>query len=61
MILRIDQILKEKGMTNREFARRLGRKPQYTNSVVRERVGVSLRMLSRMAAVLNVPLKELFN
>ena len=48
-------------MTNREFARRLGRKPQYTNSVVRERVGVSLRMLSRMAAVLNVPLKELFN
>lgn len=61
MILRIDEILKEKMMTNREFARRLGKKPQYTNAVVKGRIGVSLKMLSQMADVLDVPLKELFN
>lgn len=60
MILRIDEILKEKGITNREFARRMGKKPQYTNSVAKERVGVSLRMLTQMAKVLEVPMKELF-
>lgn len=52
--------MKERGLTNKEFAHLLGKKPQYTNAVVKERVGVSLTMLSRMAEVLNVPLKELF-
>lgn len=61
MILRIEEIIKEQGLTNKEFARRLGKKPQYTNAVVRGRVGVSLTMLQRMAGVLGVPLKELFN
>lgn len=61
MILRINDILKEKKISNSEFARLMGKKPQYTNAVVRERVGVSLKMLSRMADVLNVSLKELFN
>lgn len=61
MILRIEEILKERRMTNREFARLMDKKPQYTNAVAKERVGVSLRMLSKMAEVLNVPLKELFN
>ena len=60
MFLRIEDIMKERGLTNKEFANRLGKKPQYTNAVVKERVGVSLTMLSRMAEVLNVPLKELF-
>lgn len=60
MILRIESILKEQGLTNKEFARKLGKKPQYTNAVTKERVGVSLAMLSRMAEVLNVPLRELF-
>ena len=48
-------------MTNTEFARRMGKSPQYTNAVVKERVGVSLKMLSKMADVLEVPLKQLFN
>ena len=61
MILRIKDILRERAMTNREFARMLGKKPQYTNAVAKERVGVSLKMLSKMADVLGVPLKELFN
>ena len=61
MVLRIREILKEKAITNREFARLMDRKPQYTNAVVKERVGVSLKMLSKMAEVLDVPLKELFH
>ena len=61
MILRIEEILRERGITNKEFARMMGKKPQYTNAVVKERVGVSLKMLSQMADVLNIPLKELFN
>ena len=61
MILRINDILKGKKLTNREFARLMGKSPQYTNAVAKERVGVSLKMLSKMAEVLNVPLKELFN
>ena len=60
MILRIGEILKEKGLTNREFAKRMDKKPQYTNAVIKEHVGVSLTMLSKMAEVLGVPLKELF-
>lgn len=59
-MLRISEILKEKGITNREFARRMGKKPQYTNGVIKERMGVSLKMLAKMAEVLNVPMRELF-
>lgn len=60
MILRIDEILKDKGITNREFARRMGKTPQYTNAVVKERSGVSITMLSKMAEVLDVHIKDLF-
>ena len=60
MFLRIDEILKEKGLTNREFARLMGKTPQYTSAVVNERVGVSIRMLAAMAEKLGVPLKDLF-
>lgn len=60
MILRISEILKERGLTNREFARMMGRKPQYTSAVARGRAGVSLKMLSRMAEVLDISLKEMF-
>ena len=59
-MLRIDEILKEKGITNREFARMMNKKPQYTNAVARERVGASIPMLTSMAKVLNVSLKDLF-
>lgn len=60
MMLRLNEILKEKGLTNREFARRMGKTPQYTNAVIKERSGVSLTMLSKMAEVLEVSLKDLF-
>lgn len=60
-MLRINEILKEKKITNREFARRLGKSPQYTNAIVKERSSASVLMLTRMAEVLGVSIKELFN
>lgn len=60
MFLRINEILKQKKMTNREFARRMGKSPQYTNAIVKERSNASIVMLSKMAKVLDVPVRELF-
>lgn len=60
MKLRINDILTEKNLTNREFARRMGKTPQYTNAVAKGRAGVSLRMLEKMAAVLDVSMKDMF-
>lgn len=60
MKLRIKDLLKEKGMTNKCFAERLSKKPQYTSNVAHGRISVSLKMLERMANVLNVPLSEMF-
>lgn len=48
-------------MTNKEFARLMGKSPQYTNSIVKERASASIAMLSHMADVLGVPFTELFN
>lgn len=59
-ILRLDEILKEKRITNRKFAEMLGKSPQYTNSIVKERAGASINMLSTMADVLGVQLSEVF-
>lgn len=52
--------MKERGMTNKAFAERLSKKPQYTSNVAHGRISVSLKMLERMADVLDVPLSELF-
>lgn len=60
-MLRLETILKEKNMSNVEFARRMGTSPQYTNSIVKERANASIAMLSKMAEVLNVPMSALFN
>ena len=61
MLMRLNEILKEKKITNREFARLMGKSPQYTNAVVKGRSGASVVMLSKMASVLGVSVKELFN
>ncbi len=59
-LLRIGDVLKEKNITNREFAKRLGKSPQYTNAIIKERSGASLTMLATMADTLGVNIKELF-
>lgn len=60
MQLRLKEILKERGMTNKAFAERLSKKPQYTSNIAHGRISVSIRMLERMANVLDVPISEMF-
>lgn len=60
MQLRLKEILKERGMTNKAFAERLSKKPQYTSNIAHGRISVSLKMLERMANVLDVPISEMF-
>lgn len=47
-------------MTNKAFAERLSKKPQYTSNVAHGRISVSLKMLEKMAGVLDVPISEMF-
>lgn len=59
-MLRIKEILKEKGVTQIELAEMLNRKKQQVNDIVSGRVGVSIAMLESIATALNVPVWQLF-
>ena len=59
-ILRIDDILRERGMTEKALAEKMGISPQSVNSVVRQRENTSLKKLKRYAEALGVPVSELF-
>ena len=58
--LRIKDILKEKGITQIELATKIGKKPQYINSIVNGGTGASLNTLKEIAEALDVPLSSLF-
>lgn len=60
MILRIDDILKEKGMTQQQLAEKMGVSPQSVNSVIRQRENTSMKKLKRYADALGVSVEELF-
>ena len=60
VVLRIDDILRQRGMTEKELAMRMGVSQQAVNSVVRCRENPSVRKLKRYADVLGVPIQELF-
>lgn len=59
-MLRIREILKEKGVAQTELAEILNRKKQQVNDIVSGRVGVSITMLESIAAALDVPVWQLF-
>lgn len=59
-LLRIDEILRERGMTEKALAEKMGISPQSVNSVVRQRENTSVKKLQRYADALNVPMSELF-
>lgn len=59
-MLRIKEILKEKGVAQTELAEILNRKKQQVNDIVSGRVGVSIAMLESIAAALDVPVWQLF-
>ena len=57
---RIKDILKEKGLTQKELAERMGKAPQYINNVVNGGRDASINTLEKIAESLNVPIAELF-
>lgn len=58
--LRIKDILKEKGLTSKALAEKLGKAPQYINNVINGGKGVSLNTLNDIAEELKVPFSSLF-
>lgn len=58
--LRIKDILKEKGITNKSLAERLGKAPQYINNIINGGKGVSLNTLNDIATELKMPVSSLF-
>lgn len=58
--LRIKDILKEKGLTSKALAEKLGKAPQYINNVINGGKGVSLNTLNDIARELKVPFSSLF-
>ena len=60
-MLNIERVLKEKGLTQGELARRLGVSTQAVNSVVCGRSIASKKLLKRYADVLGVEENDLYD
>lgn len=60
-MLNIERVLKEKGMTQGELAKRLGVSTQAVNSIVCGRSIASDKLLKRYADALDVDMNELYD
>lgn len=60
-MFRIKEVLREKGITQVELAKKLDRTPQYVSGIIREVDGVSISALDSIAKALGVPLASLFD
>ncbi|MEL6975172.1 MAG: helix-turn-helix transcriptional regulator [Bacteroidota bacterium] len=60
-MLRIDEILKEKGISNLEFAERMGVSPTSASAFKSGRTKPKFDTLINMAEVLDVDIRELFH
>ncbi len=60
-MLRIKQILYEKGISAKSLAERMNVTPQYISGIITERGSASVNVLSNIAKELNVPLASLFD
>lgn len=58
--LRVKEILKERGQTQKELAARMGKSPQYIANVLNSEQGVSVNVLIDMAKALDVEFRDLF-
>lgn len=59
-ILRIREVLSERGAPPQYLADRMGVSRQYINNILSERGTASIRVLKRIADILQVPLASLF-
>ncbi len=58
--LRVKEILKERGQTQKELAARMGKSPQYIANVLNSEQGVSVNVLIDIAKALDVEFRDLF-
>lgn len=59
-MLRIKEVLLEKGITGKQLAEKMGVTPQYISGIVRETGSASIDVLSNIARHLEVPISSLF-
>ena len=59
-MLRLKEILNNKGMTGKQLADILGVTPQYISGIARGSGSASVDVLAKIAKVLDVPLSSLF-
>lgn len=59
--MRIKEILKEKGITSKELATKLGVTSGAISQYISENGNPNLKTLERIATALNVPIQELFS
>lgn len=57
---RFREILKEKNMTGKELAEKMGITAQAVSGIIREVDSPSVKTLSTIASILNVPVSSLF-
>lgn len=58
--LRVKEILKERGLTQKELAAMMGKSPQYIANVLNSEQGISVNVLIELARVLDVEFRDLF-
>ena len=58
--LRVKEILKERGQTQKELAAKMGKSPQYIANVLNSEQGVSVNILIDLAKALDVEFRDLF-
>ncbi len=58
--LRVKEILKERGQTQKELAAMMGKSPQYIANVLNSEQGVSVNVLIDMAKALDVEFRDMF-
>ena len=58
--IRLKEILKEKKLTNKEFAQMIGKAPQYVSNIVNGTKPISITQLLEISKILNIEFYELF-
>lgn len=60
-MLRIDKIMKERGISTQTLAENMDVSPQYVSEIVNERKNITLASLSKFAEALKVPMAALMD
>lgn len=60
-MLRIDKIMKERGISTQALAKKMDVTPQYVSEIVNERKNITLSSLSKFADALQVPMAALMD